>query len=325
MAGSMRERRPGVWELRVFVGRDAAGKVRHRNATFHGTKRAAERELARLIAEEETTGTTRQRPVGRAPQWGPLTTVNDAIEGWKRNGWDDLSPNTVRGYEGVWRRHVRGSIGQRQITTLSPYEVEQFFRQMKAAGAGKTTIRPVRALLHRSCRLARKWSANRLPNPIADAELPLWSAAEQPEPVRAPAPEEVLALLDSARFADQRVAALIRLVAATGMRRGEACALRWDDLEVEGSTVRIDEGVVAVDGSLAARAPKTRASSRPRARLREPVPSVPEIVRPQPQPKVLKRTILTERPGACRQPTQVRRQGPLVEVDLGADTPVEYT
>jgi hypothetical protein len=112
----MRERKPGVWELRVFVGRDASGKVRHRNATFHGTKRAAERELTRLIAEEEATGTTRQQPVGRAPQWGPLTTVNDAIEGWKRTGWDDLSPSTVRRYEGVWRRHVRDSIGQRRIT-----------------------------------------------------------------------------------------------------------------------------------------------------------------------------------------------------------------
>lgn len=58
MAGSMRERRPGVWELPVFVGRDASGKVRHRNATFHGTKRAAERELTRLIAEEDATDTT---------------------------------------------------------------------------------------------------------------------------------------------------------------------------------------------------------------------------------------------------------------------------
>ena len=48
MAGSIRQRNPGVWELRVSVGRDGTGWVRHKYTTFEGTKRAAERELARL-------------------------------------------------------------------------------------------------------------------------------------------------------------------------------------------------------------------------------------------------------------------------------------
>ncbi|KJE77170.1 hypothetical protein [Ferrimicrobium acidiphilum] len=50
MAGSIRLRRqPNVWELRVFVGRDANGKVKHRYSTFIGSKRDAERELARQL------------------------------------------------------------------------------------------------------------------------------------------------------------------------------------------------------------------------------------------------------------------------------------
>ena len=53
MPGSMRERRPGVWELRVFLGHDAAGKTRHRSVTFRGAKRAAGRELSRLVMEAE--------------------------------------------------------------------------------------------------------------------------------------------------------------------------------------------------------------------------------------------------------------------------------
>ena len=53
MPGSMRERQPGVWELRVFLGRDAAGKTRHRGVTFRGGKRAAGRELSRLVMEAE--------------------------------------------------------------------------------------------------------------------------------------------------------------------------------------------------------------------------------------------------------------------------------
>jgi len=260
MAGSMRQKRPGVWELRVYLGRDETDRVRHRQTTFDGTRRAAERELARLVAEQER---KHDRPLRDDElTWGPTTTINDAIEGWRQNGWQDLSPNTVRGYDGVWRRHVRDSIGRRRIATLSPYDVERYFRELKTAGAGANTVRLVRALLHRSCRLARKWSGNRLPNPITDTELPTWSNAERPRPVRSPEHGEVLAILEAARFADPRLGALIRLVAATGMRRGEACALRWADIDEQAGTVTIDEGVVTTAAGSVARSPKTRSSTR---------------------------------------------------------------
>jgi integrase len=259
LPGSMREKRSGVWELRVFIGRDGAGRVRHRSVTFHGTKKAAGRDLARLIADNDWNANLLEP----APaEWGPLTTINQAIEGWKRNGWQDLSPNTVRGYQGVWDRHVRDSIGGRRIATVSPYELEQFYRELKAAGCGQTTVRLARALLHRSCRLARKWSGNRLPNPVADTELPSWSVGEQGDVVRAPEAEEILALLDAARRDDPRVAGLIRVIAATGMRRGEACGLRWEDVNNENATIRIDEGVVQASGTAVVRSPKTRASIR---------------------------------------------------------------
>jgi integrase len=262
MAGSLR-RRPDrgrdAWELRVFLGRDARGRVRHRSETFRGSESAAKRKLAQLVTNQDDATSPSVPPL---PEWGTQTTINDAIEGWRRNGWEDLSPNTVRGYEGVWRRHVQDSIGKRRIASLSPYDVEQYLRRLKAHGAGKTTVRLVRALLHRSCRLARKWSGNTLPNPITDTELPVWGRKEGPKRVRAPEPDEVLALLKAARFADPRVGALIRLIAATGMRRGEACAIRWDDIDVRDGLVRVDEGVVGVNAPAAARTPKTTASVR---------------------------------------------------------------
>lgn len=261
----MREKRPGVWELRIFVGRDDQGRVRHRSVTFHGTKRPATSELARLVAEQERSLAAMPSPAAPSPPtrpWADQTTINDAIEGWKCNGWQDLSPNAVRGYEGVWARHVRSSIGTCRIAEITPYEVEQYFRALKEAGAGQTTVRLVRALLHRSCRLARKWSGNTLPNPITDTELPTWSAAEGPRPVRAPEPAEVLALLKVADDQDPRVATFIRLVAATGMRRGEACALRWDDIDPDRAVVYIDEGIVSSGARSSAREPKTAASVR---------------------------------------------------------------
>ena len=122
--------------------------------------------------------------------------------------------------------------------------------------------------MHRACRLARKWSGNKLHNPVTDTELPQWGLADQPTPVRAPTVEELRLLLAAvdklvaAEELDLRYAAALRVVAASGMRRGEACALRWNDIDFEDGVFTIDEGVVPGNGGAVVKAPKTRASIR---------------------------------------------------------------
>jgi integrase len=248
-----------TWQLRVYLGRDSHGRVRHLSRTFKGTARAADRELARLVTEQDL----KPAPVEEEPtKWGPKTTVNDAIAAWKENGWQDLSPKTTQGYESIWNRNVKESIGTRRIVTLNSYDVEKFFRRLKAEGNGPSTVRQVRALLSRACKLARKWSGGVLPNPVAEAELPTWKLDERPDEVRSPELAEVLTILEAANAHDERFGAYVRVVAATGMRRGEACGLRWSDLDLSKAELRIDESVIAADGGAVVKSPKTRASIR---------------------------------------------------------------
>ena len=192
MAGSLRlVRGADVWELRVFVGRDSRGRVRHMQRTFRGSRRAAERELARLVARQDEL----PAPVPEEPVcWGPTTTVNDAVIAWRNNGWEDLSPKTRRDYELTWERYIKLSIGNTRIASLSTYEVERYLRALKNKGLGYDTVRHVRNMLNRACRLARKWSGGVLPNAVAESELPSWSIYERGE-VRAPNPREVMQLL----------------------------------------------------------------------------------------------------------------------------------
>ena len=146
--------------------------------------------------------------------------------------------------------------------STGPYDLERYFRQLKADGAGRETVRYVRSVLHRACKLARKWSGNMLPNPVTDTELPSLGRAELPDPVRAPTVEEVLAVLRAAGSLDIRYRAALVIIAATGMRRGEACGLRWSDADLAGATLSIDESVIAAVNGAASKAPKTRASIR---------------------------------------------------------------
>lgn len=263
-----------TWELRVFLGRDTNGHVRHRHLRFRGTKRQAERALARLAAETEAQRANLQ-PAALS-SWGEQTTINDAIAGWKTNGWDDLSPSTTRRYHSIWSTHIRDSIGQRRIVELSPYDIERYFRALKAQGLAEASVRQARALLHRACRLAKRWSGGTLPNPIADTELPAWSW-EDKSSLRAPSGAEIRQLLRAAGADDARVGSFVRLVAATGMRRGEACAVRWNDLDCERATVRLDESVVADNGGAAVKRPKTRASIRTVALDRDTLASIESL------------------------------------------------
>ena len=122
MSGSMRlVGKPDTWELRVFIGRDSLGKVKHRYVRFRGTRRQAERELARLVVAQD------ENPVvvtESALAWGSSTTINDAIAAWRGNGWADLSPTTVRHYQELWDRHISSSVGRRAISGLTSYEVK---------------------------------------------------------------------------------------------------------------------------------------------------------------------------------------------------------
>jgi len=55
MRGSMREKRPGYWQLRVFEGADpVTGKKRYRTQYVRGGKRLAQKQLAVMVTEVDS-------------------------------------------------------------------------------------------------------------------------------------------------------------------------------------------------------------------------------------------------------------------------------
>jgi integrase len=92
--------------------------------------------------------------------------------------------------------------------------------------------------------------------------LPSWPLSNAGEPIRAPSTKEVRLLLQKAQQLDPRYAVCLRVIAATGIRRGEAGALRWSDIDWHKATVNIDEAVIPSDGGAAIKSPKTRTSIR---------------------------------------------------------------
>ena len=79
---TIRQRSRGVWEVRVFVGRDEAGSSVHSSRTVRGGKRDAER----VAAELET------KPARQAGR----RTVADVLEEWGKHKEPTWAPYTRR-------------------------------------------------------------------------------------------------------------------------------------------------------------------------------------------------------------------------------------
>ena len=110
-------------------------------------------------------------------------------------------------------------------------------------------------MLSRTCRDAVRWG-RLVRNPAAAADPP--AAAES----RATA----WTAKELGRFLEhvdgERLFALWRLAATTGMRRGELLGLTWLALDVDGGTLRVDQQLVPTRGGVTFGPPKSKRSRR---------------------------------------------------------------
>ncbi len=77
---------------------------------------------------------------------------------------------------------------------------------------------------------------------------------------RAWTPEELRTFLKAAE--GDELFALYRLAALTGMRRGELCGLRWEDVDLIAQTVKVRHALAMINGTPEITTPKSRRSRR---------------------------------------------------------------
>lgn len=240
MRGSKRERRPGVWELRVHVGRDpSTGRDRYRSRTVHGGKRAADRALAELVAE-----VTRARPSSSA-------TFAELVEAWLELAERDLSPTTLRTYRSIADKRVLPALGDVPVERLTARDLDGLYiaasREVSPA-----SVRRIHALCRRALAQGVRWGW------VAENVAVLAS----PPPVRQrevvpPTLAQMAAVVAAAPAFDPDLAVIVAVAAGTGLRRGELCGLRWSDVDLDGAELVVRRAVVEVAGRVTIKGTKT--------------------------------------------------------------------
>lgn len=254
MAGSLRERSPGVWELRAFVGKDPlTGKPRQRSKTFKGGKRQASRELANFVSE-----VSHERVVT-----GENRTVADLLERWlaelvrlKR------SPLYVSSARYVVEARLVPGLGHIPLTKLTAEHLDLFYGQEAKGSKGLSPLAADTIHLHHAylkSALAMAVRYDWLPRSPAINASPPGGAQRD---IVSPPVEEVLAILDAANRSSSELASILFVAATTGLRRGELCGLRWSDIDLDGGTMMVERGVVQMRGTVDVRVPKSGRSRR---------------------------------------------------------------
>ncbi len=151
-----------------------------------------------------------------------------------------IRPSTRALYETHGRLYVLPGLGKKQLQSVTMADIKVTLADIRASGKSASTIQAVRRLLHRLFAVAVE--EDRIPrNPVSGVEV---EKVELREP-RFLTQEEVRRIV--AEVPDT-YRALVVFLAFTGLRIGEASALRVKNLDLIARTVRVAENSPEVAG-----------------------------------------------------------------------------
>jgi integrase len=193
---------------------------------------------------------------GQVADAGGLT-IADYLTAWLEGLPGQVEAKTASWYRWVARRHLIPTLGKIHLDRLTPVDVDRPLTERKRAGIGATTLRAIRVTLGKALSDAvRKGLLYR--NPVELADRP--KSQKRDATVVVWTPEEVGEFLRSVTV--DRLAAMWRTAAMTGMRRSEICGLYGPDVDLEQGALSVRRAVVVVEGHPHVKAPKTAKSRR---------------------------------------------------------------
>lgn len=268
MAGSIEKRGKDSYRLVCTAGYDLNGKIIKHTKTIHGSKKNAQIELAKFVAEVQN-GLVIE---GKSLKFSEFTEI------WKRDyGSKELAPSTYKRYCRMLETRLLPYFGHFYINKIKPTDIMQFYdllskdtqlvRKKGNNGAktpkplsGKTILehhRLLRAMLHK----AIYW------------QLIVSNPAERVQPPKAKKPkrryyddEQCKYLLESLEELGQdeiKYKVAIILTIFTGVRLGELMGLEWDDIDFKSGIISINRSSqYLADTGVFTKTPKTENSIR---------------------------------------------------------------
>jgi len=245
--GTITQRPGGTWQGRISYIHPQTGQ--RKRVSVDGPTAAAVRAKIKQ---------TRDRLEAGGPPRDATRTVADWLKHWRATtlAASGRAESTKALYKSLSRSHLeRGPFGATALDKLRPTDIEALILAMRAKPLSDSTIRSTYTVL----RLG-------LNGAVRDGLLARNPAALVPSPGMARHEakyldaDTVAAMLRAAQSSRYHLALL--LIATTGLRRGEALALAWDQVDLDAGVLKVAATIARIEGRLLISGPKTVRSRR---------------------------------------------------------------
>jgi integrase len=239
------------WRIVYFRREPDGRRVKTATGADWDLKREAKRELPHYEREEAIARLPkRQQPTMREWIAETIGLNGDEGRGWIVTPRSPLRATTRERYRVPARRYLVPELGGCKLGDLTTPMLEAFFTRLDKRGVGIPTQHVLRKMLHSLYAAAVK-AGHVSSNPISAIELP---AEEEREP-RFLSVAEVDAIAEQLDGADR---ALLLTLCYTGLRVGEAIALRVADVDLERRRITVRSSISEANGHPVEGKTKTR-------------------------------------------------------------------
>lgn len=247
MQGHIRKRN-NAYQFTVELSRDpVTGKRKQKSKGGFKTKKDCQKAMQELIVQLEH------------GQYFELSNMlySDYLSNWLSDyAKNNVAARTYKRYFDDIKRYIAPNLGHISLSKIKPLHIQEFYNYcINELKISSTTTLHLHAIIHKSLSMAVKWQLINI-NPADAVEKPKKAKTE----FTVWDTEDADKVLD--RIKDMTIYLPVLLSLTTGMRRGEVCGLKWDNVNLENKVIYIKKQLQKIDGNLQLVHPKTKGSIR---------------------------------------------------------------
>jgi len=169
-----------------------------------------------------------------------------------------VSPRTAKMYSDITRLHIVPVIGTVKLSRLKPQTVQALYSAKLEQGLSPRSVQLIHTTLHKSLSNAVRLGLISH-NPLEAVDIPKVERHE----MKTMTEENIKMFLDEARKRNGgEYYGVFFCLLFTGLRRNEALALRWTDIDLLGAQLSVNRTMQFINNQISFKPPKTKSSRR---------------------------------------------------------------
>ncbi|MFK7778296.1 MAG: site-specific integrase [Gimesia sp.] len=182
-------------------------------------------------------------------------TVGKYLKSWLKNVEHENTENTFISTRNIIQNHVIPLIGRKNLTKLSPLDIQDMVDKLRDSGTGSRTVQMAYSYLNTA--MIRAYSFRMIrENPCGPVRKPKHSKAKA-NPFSVDEVQSLLKHLKGKQFHN-----LVYVAITTGMRPGELFGLFWENVDFDNAQIHVMQQLSNAGGRKKLKPPKTKSSVR---------------------------------------------------------------